>query len=124
MLTTLAKVFGAVFIIVGILGFIPPVAPNEMLLGIFHVNAAHNLVHILSGVAALALSSSVQGSRLFFRVFGIVYGLVAILGFMIPHGHILGLISNNPADTWLHVAIASASIFLGFFYKEPSRVTM
>ena len=53
MTKTLALLLGAVFVLVGILGFIPAVAPNEHLLGIFHVNAAHNAVHLLSGIVAV-----------------------------------------------------------------------
>src|SRR5215218_4557289 len=102
-----AILFGIVFLLVGILGFIPAVAPNQMLLGIFHVNAAHNVVHLLSGAVALGCGlASVAASRLYFRIFGVVYGLVAILGFVQGNTNLLGLISNNMPDVWLHVAIA------------------
>ena len=114
-----AVVFGIVFLLVGILGFIPAVAPNEMLLGVFHVNAAHNVVHLLSGAVALACGlASAAASRLYFRIFGVVYGLVAVLGFMQGEGHLLGLISNNMPDVWLHVAIAAASLILGFAVRD------
>ena len=72
-----AVLFGVVFLLVGVLGFVPAAAPNQMLLGIFHVNAAHNGVHLL------------------------------------------GLISNNMPDVWLHVAIAIAALVLGFAPLEP-----
>jgi hypothetical protein len=113
--------FGIVFLLVGILGFVPAVAPQEMLLGIFHVNAAHNVVHLLSGAIALACGlASVAASRLYFRIFGIVYGLVAVLGFMQGNTHLLGLISNNMADVWLHVAISVVALILGFGVRaEP-----
>ena len=53
-----------------------------MLLGIFHVNLAHNVVHLLSGAAALFAGLAGGNAPLwFFRVFGIIYGLVAVLGF-------------------------------------------
>ena len=51
MAKTLALLFGVVFLLIGILGFVPAVAPNEMLLNIFHVNAAHNAVHLLTGIS-------------------------------------------------------------------------
>jgi hypothetical protein len=86
-----------------------------MLLGIFHVNAAHNVVHLLSGALALfAGMSSANASRIYFRVFGIVYAAVAAMGFMTGEGMLLGMISNNAADTWLHVGIAAVSLYLGF----------
>jgi Domain of unknown function (DUF4383) len=110
-----ALVFGAVFMLIGILGFVPGTAPNGMLLGLFHVNAAHNVVHLLTGAIALGVGmTSVPASRLFFQVFGIVYGLVAVLGFVYGERPILGLIANNMADTWLHVLIPAVSLFLGF----------
>jgi hypothetical protein len=112
---TAAIAFGIVFLLIGLLGFLPAAAPDGMLLGIFHVNAAHNLVHLLSGGIALACGlASVGASRLFFRIFGIVYGLVAVLGFVQGEGELLGLISNNRPDAWLHTAISVVSLVLGF----------
>ena len=56
MAKTHAHLFGVVFLLIGILGFVPAVAPNEMLLNIFHVNAAHNAVQLLTGIVALWLA--------------------------------------------------------------------
>jgi hypothetical protein len=95
-----------------------------MLLGIFHVNTAHNAVHLLSGVVALICGmSGVGASRMYFRIFGLVYGAVAVLGFLNPGDTmLLGLISNNMADTWLHVAIAAVSLILGFMPASRDTV--
>jgi len=41
-------------------------------------------------------------------------GLVSVLGFVKGDGFLLGMISNNIADTWLHVALAAVMLFLGF----------
>ena len=116
MAKTLAILFGVVFLLIGVLGFVPALAPNEMLLGIFHVNAAHNVVHLLSGAVALwAGMTSIGAAKLYFKIFGVVYALVAVLGFMNPGDTmLLGLISNNTADTWLHVGIAVVSLIVGF----------
>lgn len=115
MLKKAALVFGVVFLLIGVLGFVRGVTTNEMLLGVFRVNAAHNVVHLLSGAVALACGlAGVAASRRYFRIFGVVYGLVAVLGFIQGDAHLLGLISNNAADTWLHVAIAVVSLALGF----------
>jgi len=122
---TTAIVFGIVFLLIGILGFVPAVAPDEMLLGVFHVNAAHNIVHLLSGAIALACGLASDGaSRLYFRIFGIVYGLVAVLGFVQGEGHLLGIISNNMPDVWLHVAISVLALILGFMpHHKPAIAT-
>jgi len=121
MLKTVANLFGIVFLLVGILGFVPGITNDQMLLGIFHVNAAHNVVHLLSGAVALwAGMTSTAYARTYFRVFGIIYALVALLGFFVGNGLLLGLISNNMADTWLHVVIAVAALLLGFAVKDSA----
>jgi hypothetical protein len=121
----MAVLFGLVFLVIGILGFVPAVTKDEMLLGIFHVNTAHNAVHLLSGVVALICGMmGVGASRTYFKIFGLVYLAVAVLGFMNPGEHtmLLGLISNNTADTYLHVAIAAVSLILGFMPANAERV--
>jgi hypothetical protein len=121
MLKSAAILFGVVFLAVGVLGFVPGVTSNQMLLGIFHVNAAHNAVHLLSGAIALWTGlTSAAHARVYFRVFGVVYALVAVLGFYAGDGMLLGLISNNAPDTWLHVAIAVVALALGFAVKDDS----
>jgi hypothetical protein len=116
MAKSLAVLFGIVFLVIGILGFVPAVTKDQMLLGIFHVNTAHNCVHLLSGVVALFCGmSGVGASRIYFRIFGLVYAAVAIMGFLNPGDTmLLGLISNNNATTWLHVVIAAVSLLIGF----------
>ena len=120
MAKTLGMLFGIVFLLVGILGFIPAISPPDasgmpMLLHIFMVNSTHSVVHIVSGAIFLfAAMSGAGAARLWFQIFGIVYALVAVLGFMSPNGMLLGLISNNPADTWLHVVLAVVMLLVGF----------
>lgn len=115
MLQRAAKVFGIVFLIVGALGFVPPAAPNGYLLGLFQVDALHNLVHVLTGVVALiAAYSSERASRLFLQIFGAVYGLLAVLGFFHGDAPLFGLIAHNQADIGLHLLIALVALYLGF----------
>jgi hypothetical protein len=121
MIKKIAVIFGVVFLIVGICGFIPALVPNGHLLGIFHVNAAHNLIHLATGtVAVLVGLMSERASRIFFIVFGLVYGLVAVIGFMDPEKPILGMVAHNLADAWLHSGIAIFSLICGFI-KRPSE---
>jgi hypothetical protein len=118
-LKTAASVLGLVLLIVGVLGFVPSAAPEQMLFGVFHVNIAHSIIHLLSGAAGLLCGfGSTAAARTFFRTFGVVYGLVAVLGLVQGEGYLLGLVSNNMADVWLHFAIAVTSLILGF---APSR---
>lgn len=119
MLKKIGLAFGAVFVLVGLAGFVPALTPDGKLLGLFAVNGAHNLVHIATGAIALGIAlASPAALALFFKVFGVVYGLVAILGYFSGDQPILGMIAHNMADMWLHVAIAAVSLWLGFGLKE------
>jgi hypothetical protein len=119
MVKSFALLFGIVFLVVGILGFVPAATKEidgmPMLLGIFHVNTLHNIVHLASGAVFLLCGLAGAGpSRTFFKIFGIVYGLVAVLGFYYGDQPLLGLISSNKANTWLHVVLAAVMLFIGF----------
>lgn len=119
MVRVAAKAFGAVFLLIGVLGFIPAFTPDNHLLSIFHVNTVHNLIHIASGVAALAAAyTSYQASKMYFQIFGVVYALVAVLGLFAGDKDILGIVAHNTADLLLHVVIAAAALYLGFAAKE------
>jgi hypothetical protein len=122
MIKNLAFLFGAVFLLVGILGFIPAVTPMHSdgmryLLGLFMVGGVHNAVHLLSGVAAIAGGlASEKYAQLYFRVFGSVYLLVTIVGF-IQKTTVLGLFHVNTADNFLHLVLAVVILAVGFGVK-------
>ena len=120
MLKTMAMVFGVVLLVVGALGFVPGVTNSDgLLFGIFHVNTLHNIIHLVSGAAALyAGMTSFSASKMYFQIFGVIYLLVAILGFFYNDADILGVLANNMADIWLHVVIAVVALYLGFATKE------
>lgn len=111
-----AIIIGIGFIVAGILGFVPHVTVNGLLLGIFAVDPMHNFIHISSGIIALAASCSEKAAKLYFQVFGIIYALVAVLGFVLK-GHIL-MMHMNMADNYLHVVLAIIILYLGFVFKS------
>ncbi len=114
MLKKLSLLFGIVFLAVGILGFVPGVTNDQdLLLGIFQVSALHNMVHILSGLAAVLAAKNDSYAQLYFRIFGSVYALVAVVGF-IQGDTVLGLFDINMADNWLHTVLAVAILGIGF----------
>ena len=114
MIKKLAIVFGVVFVAIGVLGFIPGVTTADgKLLGIFQVSTLHNIIHLLSGIAALIAASDAVYSRLYFRVFGVVYALVAIIGWL-QGNTVLGLIDVNFADNILHTVLAIAISAIGY----------
>ena len=126
MLRKASMAFGIVFVAIGLLGFVPALTPDGNLLGIFHVDAVHNIIHLASGVAALLAASSPAYAKLYFQIFGVVYAIVAVGGF-IPalqfgeHPKLLGLIHVNLADNLLHVAIAAAALYLGFGTRDADH---
>src|SRR5438128_11957696 len=122
MIKTAGIIFGIVFLAIGILGFVPGATTNDMLLGIFMVNASHSVVHIASGIIFLSAGMAGAGaSRMWFRIFGLVYALVAILGFMTPSGMLLGMISTNMSDRWLHVVLTVDMLFLDSVHTDTAE---
>lgn len=118
MIQKAATWFGIVFIAIGVLGFVPGITTSSgFLLGIFQVDALHNIIHLLSGIVALLSAGSMGGAKTYFKVFGVVYALVTILGF-IQGQTVLGLISVNIADNILHLLIAIVALSLGFGGKS------
>jgi hypothetical protein len=122
MLKTIAIIYGIVFLIIGILGFLPTISPEQHLIGIFRINAAHNIVHLLTGIIAIGVGlKDARASSIFFRIFGVIYLIVAILGFYYVNEPIFGIIANNMADAWLHVLIAIVTLYLGFGVKVKAK---
>ena len=123
-LKQIAIIFGIVFVVVGVLGWVPAVNPGGKLLGIFDVNPAHNVVHLATGVLAIIVGASGEKpSRVFFQVFGVIYALVAVLGFFSGDQPLLGIVANNAADAVLHVVIAVVALYLGFGMKAEAPAT-
>jgi hypothetical protein len=107
-----AGLIGATLLVAGIIGFFYSASfgsPGEKdaVLGILEVNGWHNLVHLASGaLGLLAFSSGPAASRTYALVFGVVYILVAIWGFVIGSGDsILSIIPVNTEDNILHVIL-------------------
>lgn len=114
-----AIIFGAILLVIGIAGFVPALTPDGRIFGIFAVDAMHNVVHIVTGLAAIACAmASELAARTFFRIFGVVYGLIAVLGFMTGgDGQVMGM-AMNMADHVLHVGIAAISLWAGFLWHR------
>lgn len=127
MLKTAAIIFGIFFLVAGIGGFVPALAPQHgdgsMLFGIFMVGPVHNLVHLASGAAALACAFMGAGAaRKYFQIFGIVYALVAVIGFFYGNTPIMGIMEHNVADIGLHIAIAAVALYLGFMARNDGAL--
>jgi len=104
MAKTICKLLGVIFLIVGIAGIF-----SHDLLGA-HLNMAHNMVHIVSGVIALyfGFSVSVSGARWFCLLFGLVYLLLGVCGWILGRGpdHMLAigtLLMFGKTDHIIHI---------------------
>jgi hypothetical protein len=120
-----AALVGAVFLLVGIAGFIPGITTNfddltfagtdsrAELLGLFQVSVLHNLVHLAFGVLGLLASRTVPASRLYLIGGGVVYLLLTLYGVVIDLGDDANFVPVNTADNWLHLFLGIGMIGLG-----------
>ncbi len=123
MAKTLAMVFGVVFILVGVLGFVEN--PLVGAAGIFETDMLHNVVHLLFGIILLGVALKAQAkSALWLKILGVVYLLLAIIGFvMVPEGGaLLGLVHANAADHYLHIVLGVVLVAAGFLAKGNSSM--
>jgi Domain of unknown function (DUF4383) len=115
---TLALLFGIAFLAAGVLGFIPGVtqdlrdikfagddSPAE-LLGIFKVSILHNIVHLLFGIAGIALSRTRANALSYLLYSGVIYVALTVFGLFVDAGDDANFIPVNGADTVLHLVLA------------------
>jgi hypothetical protein len=118
---TAALILGVVFIIVGVLGYIKNPLVGEY--GIFLTNNTHNLVHIISGIFLLIGVYTALTPSLALKILGVVYAIVAILGFVMMKGGdgVMFGIAMNMMDHWLHVVVAVVILAAGFGLPVVAR---
>jgi hypothetical protein len=131
-LTKAALAVGAVFLLVGILGFIPGITTNydtmsfashqsgALLLGIFNVSILHNIVHLLFGVAGIVMARTFTGARTYLIGGGVIYLVLFIYGMVIDHQSAANFVPVNTADNWLHLALAIGMIALGVLLSRAN----
>lgn len=124
---------GAVFLLVGVLGFIPGITTpydgleaaghesNAELLGIFQVSILHNVVHLLFGVAGIALARTASSARAFLIGGGAVYLVLWLYGLVIDKSSQANFVPVNTADDWLHFVLGVTMIALGVVLGRRTR---
>jgi hypothetical protein len=122
---SIALVVGLVFLLVGILGFIPGITSNyddlkfaghdsnAQLLGIFDTSILHNIVHLLFGVAGIVLSKTWDGARTFLVGGGAIYLVLFVYGAIFHGEKGSNWIPVNWADNVLHLALGAGMVVLG-----------
>ena len=130
-----ALVVGAVFLLVGILGFIPGITTDydaltfaghhseAKLLGIFEVSILHNIVHLLFGVAGLVLSRRADTAKAFLVGGGVVYLVLWIYGLLVDKDSAANFVPLNTADNWLHFVLGVGMIALGLLLSRTPAAT-
>lgn len=121
-----AQIVGVVFLLVGILGFIPGITSNydtmqvaghtseALLLGIFQVSILHNIVHLLFGTAGLLMAKTPGQARNYLVGGGIIYLVLWIYGLLIGQDSTANFVPLNSADNWLHLILGIGMLGLGF----------
>lgn len=130
-----AKAVGAVFLLVGVLGFIPGITANydqmmfaghesgAALLGIFQVSILHNVVHLLFGVAGFLLGRTHTGARSYLLYGGVIYLVLFIYGLLIPGNSAANFVPLNGADNWLHLLLGIGMIALAVLLGRAHEST-
>jgi hypothetical protein len=120
-----AALVAVVFLLVGVIGFVPGLTSNvgdiefaghdsgAKLLGLFEVSVLHNVVHLLFGVVGLALARTWGGARAFLLGGAAVYALLTLYGAVIDQHGDANFVGLNTADNWLHLVLAAGMAALG-----------
>ncbi|MEN3269329.1 DUF4383 domain-containing protein [Pseudonocardia sp.] len=128
-----ATVISVIFVLIGILGFIPGVTTNyerlqfaghesgALLLGVFAVSVLHNIVHLAFGVVGLAMARTAAGARTYLVGGGVIYAVLWLYGLLINHNSSANFVPVNNADNWLHFVLAIAMIGLGVLLGRDLR---
>jgi hypothetical protein len=114
-----------VFLLVGVLGFIPGVTSNfdqlafagheseAALLGVFQVSVLHNIVHLLFGIAGLVAARTFSAARGYLIGGGVIYLVLFVYGLVIDHESAANVVPVNNADNYLHLVLSIGMIALG-----------
>ncbi|MFD2419798.1 DUF4383 domain-containing protein [Amycolatopsis pigmentata] len=128
-----ALMAGVVFLVAGVLGFIPGVTTGydalefgghhsgAMLFGVFQVSILHNLVHLAFGVAGLAAFATRAPARAYLVLGGGIYLVLWLYGVAVSKATPGNFIPVNSADNWLHLGLGLGMIGLGVLATAIER---
>lgn len=128
-----AVVFGIVFLLAGVAGFVPALSPehahsgmivtteSRLALGLFPVNVLHNLVHLVFGFWGLLAARTVFGSVVYARGTALIYALLTVLGLIPATSTTFGLVPIYGNDVWLHAALGLVAAYFGFIHGRGAE---
>jgi 4-hydroxybenzoate polyprenyltransferase len=123
---------GAVFLLVGLLGFIPGITSNysdmsfaghhstAKLLGIFQVSVLHNIVHLLFGAAGIAMARQARTAYVYLVGGGVIYLVLWLYGLIVDKDTNANFVPVNTADNWLHLLLGLGMIAVGVLLSRRS----
>lgn len=128
-----ALAVGAVFLLVGILGFVPGITSNydqlsfaghdsdAMLMGVFQVSILHNVVHLLFGIGGIAMARTPGTAKNYLLWGGVVYLVLWIYGLLIDHDTEANFVPVNDADNWLHLVLGLGMVALALLLTRTAH---
>jgi hypothetical protein len=128
-----AAIVGVVFLLVGVLGFIPGITTNfgdlsfaghesdARLFGLFQVSILHNIVHLLFGIAGLALARTAAQARTYLVFGGVIYLVLFVYGLIVGQESAANFVPVNTADDILHLILGIGMIGLGLALTRDRR---
>ena len=130
-----AAIVGVVFLLVGVLGFIPVITTNfgdlsfaghqsdARLFGLFQVSILHNIVHLLFGIAGLALARTAAQARTYLVFGGVIYLVLFVYGLIVGQESAANFVPVNTADDILHLVLGLGMVGLGVALTRRSAGT-
>ncbi|MGK5444022.1 DUF4383 domain-containing protein [Micromonospora sp. URMC 105] len=127
-----ALAVAAVFLVLGVLGFVPGVTTGydhltfaghhsgAKLLGLFQVSVLHNVLHLLFGLLGLVMARRLGGARLFLAGGGVAYLGLWLYGFAIDRESVANFVPLNDADNWLHLGLGFGMLALGLLLSNDA----
>lgn len=125
-----AQAAGAVFLALGVLGFVPGVTTQyeqmqfagaksqALLFGVFQVSVLNNLLHILYGIAGVLASRKAFPARVYLVGGGTLYLLIWLYAYLMDPESPAALIALSDADNWLHLFLGAGMINLGLLRSK------
>ena len=125
MTAKISLALGAAYVLIGVLGFIPGItvangmAPGQgLLLGIFAVNALHNIAHLVLGAALIWAATTADNVRMINKGMAVVFAILVVGSLIAP---IVEGVAINPPDTGLHLLSLLVTAAVGFMPATRER---